>query len=111
MEIKTTEDIMYEYVDCNEGSLNLYDINPNVKWIRIEDIIKLLDDMIESVELAGYDNPIDESYHNALLNVKDAITSDSRSSNEDSLNTDYDFGSKKEPQPKGKDASHPSHNQ
>jgi len=26
-------------------------------------------------------------------------------------NTDYDFGSKKEPQPKGKDASHPSHNQ
>ena len=35
----------------------------------------------------------------------------SRSSDEDSLNTDYDFGSKKEPQPKGKDASHPSHNQ
>ena len=28
-----------------------------------------------------------------------------------SHNTDYDFGSKKEPQPKGKDASHPSHNQ
>ena len=29
---------------------------------------------------------------------------------EQSPNTDYDFGSKKEPQPKGKDASHPSHN-
>ena len=28
-----------------------------------------------------------------------------------SHNTDYDFGSEKEPQPKGKDASHPSHNQ
>ena len=27
-----------------------------------------------------------------------------------SHNTDYDFGSEKEPQPKGKDASHPSHN-
>ena len=43
MKIKTTEDIMYEYVDCNEGSLNLYDINPNVKWIRIEDMIKEID--------------------------------------------------------------------
>ena len=43
------------------------------KWIKVENLLKELDDMIESVELAGYDNPIDEAYHNALLNVKELI--------------------------------------
>ena len=38
MEIKTTEDIMYEYVDEEDHCLKLYDINPNVQWVRVEDM-------------------------------------------------------------------------
>src|SRR6056297_1089094 len=108
MKIKTTKEIVFKEIRDYFPDDRRWNTK---KWVDYYDLIKELDNMIESVELAGYDNPIDESYRNALLNVKDAITSDSRSSNEDSLNTDYDFGSKKEPQPKGKDASHPSHNQ
>ena len=56
-----------------------------------------------------------ESVNKTLFNVR----SETRTLNpvdltfpkEKEHNKDYDFGSKKEPQPKGKDATHPSHNQ
>jgi len=51
MEIKTTEDIMYEYVDCNDGCLSLYDINPNVKWVQVNQIIKALKETSKMVSL------------------------------------------------------------
>ena len=89
MEIQTTKQLMRRYA-TTEGYVKKFN---EQKWIAQEDLIKEIDDMIKSVELAGYDNPIDESYHNALLNVKDAITSDSRSSDEDSLNKGYEVNS------------------
>jgi hypothetical protein len=92
MEIKTTEDIMYEYVDCNDGSLNLYDINPNVKWIRIEELIEELDktwNRINKYNIDRHPNYISKTQVAIFLReLKNAIISDSRSSNEDSLNKD-----------------------
>jgi hypothetical protein len=99
MEIKTTEDIMFEYVDCNDGSLNLYDINPNVKWIRIEELIEELDKTWNKINKCKMDkvqpNYITKTQVAVFLrDLKNAITSDSRSSNEDSLNKGYEVNQK-----------------
>jgi hypothetical protein len=91
MEIKTTEDIMYEYVDYNDGSFNIYDINPNVKWIRIEELIEELDETWNKINKCKMDkvqpNYITKTQVAVFLrDLKNALTSNSRSSNEDSLN-------------------------
>lgn len=44
MEIKTTEDIMYDYVEEEDHCLKLCDIEPNVQWVRVEEIKKILND-------------------------------------------------------------------
>jgi hypothetical protein len=48
--MKTTEDIMYEYVECNEGSLSLYDINSNQKWYSKEEIQEKINSLINLLE-------------------------------------------------------------
>jgi hypothetical protein len=79
--MKTTEDIMFEYVDCNDGSLNLYDINPNVKWIRIEELIEELDKTwirINKYNIDRHPNYISKTQVAVFLrDLKNAITSDS----------------------------------
>ena len=54
MEIKTTEDIMYEYVDEEDHCLRLYDINPNVQWVRVEDVINWIDKLRKSNDMWRY---------------------------------------------------------
>ena len=81
MEIKTTHIILMEsanlraihYDKKTEDTKNNFNNHRYKKWISYKELLKEINDMIESVELAGYDNPIDESYHNALLNVKNTI--------------------------------------
>ena len=71
MEIKTTEDIMYEYVDEEDHCLRLYDINPNVQWVRVEDVINWIDNLRKSNDMWRY--AVDECF--GML--EDEITSDS----------------------------------
>ena len=58
MEIKTTEDIMYEYVDEEDHCLKLYNIEANVQWVRVDDIKKELEVFIEEKLSEGYEEDI-----------------------------------------------------
>ena len=67
MEIKTTEDIMYEYVDEEDHCLRLYDINPNVQWVRVEDLKKFVNEyqkLYDNNEI-GFDE-FNDDLNNAL---------------------------------------------
>lgn len=41
----------------------------NKKFISLDSLKEYLKERIEEVEIAGYENPIDESYYNALVSV------------------------------------------
>ena len=71
MEIKTTEDIMYEYVDEEDHCLRLDDINPNVKWVRVEDVINWIEKLRKSNDMWRY--AVDDCF--GML--EDVLTSDS----------------------------------
>jgi len=75
MEIQTTKEVMKRYA-TTEGYIKKFN---DQRWINLEELLKEIDYMIESVGTAGCENPIDEAYYNALLNVKNAIISDSKS--------------------------------
>jgi len=67
MEIKTTEEIMYEYVSEEDHCLRLYDINPNVQWVKVEDLKKFINNyqtLYDNNEL-GFDE-FNEDLNNAL---------------------------------------------
>jgi len=104
MEIKTGKEI----VAWTRGkSISELNIEPyNKKWVAIDDLIKEIDKHANCSEyhMVGLLKFTCLDVIKGKLLGFDAITSTSH-------NTDYDFGSGKEPQPKGKDASHPSHNQ
>ena len=75
MEIQTTKEVMKRYATTEGNSSSYIKKFNDQRWINLEELLKEIDDMIESVETAGCENPIDEAYYNALLNVKNAITS------------------------------------
>lgn len=57
-----------------EELCKLYSIkDKGKKWYSEDEIIKLINEMIDDVELAGYENPIDEAYHKALFDFKQAL--------------------------------------
>lgn len=104
MDIKTLQEWILYAEDIEQTAYNGEEVYEISLVFRKE-----LIDRIETI--CNHGNERDMRFRNLLLKDLGVITSDSRSSNKDSLNTDYDFGSKKEPQPKGKDATYPSHNQ
>jgi len=63
--MKTTKEIILDY-EQNGASMKQ-------KWYSEEEVEELINKMIEDVELAGYDNPIDEAYHKALIDFKIAL--------------------------------------
>ena len=75
------------------------------KWIDVEQLIKWIQSrQIDGTMCIAKTDFLKGQKNGELMMLKkmyDAITSTSH-------NTDYDFGSKKEPQPKGKDASQTS---
>jgi hypothetical protein len=71
MEIKTTEDIMYEYVNEEDHCLTLYDMNQNVQWVRVEDVINWIDKLRKSNDMWRY--AVDDCF--GML--EDALTSNS----------------------------------
>ena len=69
--IKTTEEIFNDEINLS--------IKDNDKWVLVEEQKKVINDMIETVELTmGEDCPTDVAYHNALLNVKECSKECSR---------------------------------
>ena len=67
MKIKTTEEIMYEYVSEEDHCLRIYDINPNVQWVKVEDLKKFINNyqtLYDNNEL-GFDE-FNEDLNNAL---------------------------------------------
>jgi len=64
--IKTTKWIVNKWYLNNK-------INKQSRWALVEEQKKELDNMINDIELAGYDNEIDEAYYRALVNVKDVL--------------------------------------
>ena len=45
------------------------EIFKNGRTAERKDIIKSIKELLKNVEEAGYENPVDNSYHNALLDV------------------------------------------
>jgi len=67
MEIKTTEEIMNEYVGEENHCLRLYNINPNVQWVKVEDLKKFVNNyqiLYDNNEL-GFDE-FNEDLNNTL---------------------------------------------
>jgi len=88
MEIKTTEDIMYEYVDEEDHCLRLYDINDNFQWVRVKDVINWIYKLRKSNDMWRY--AVDDCF--GML--EDALTSDSES-NDSTHNKVYEKGKSK----------------
>ena len=61
---------------------------------RYDELLNLANEMFQQLELMDYENKAKETYDEFKEELKNLSTSH---------NTDYNFGSKKEPQPKGKD--------
>jgi|SRR6056297_1474678 len=120
MEIKRTLDIMDEgkkIIMDNLGTIPIQSFSEyNMKkWIAQDELIKELDktwNIINKYKMDRHPNYISKTQVAKFLgNLKNAITSDSRSSYEESLNTDYDSESN-DSTPQGDiEQSSTSHNQ
>jgi len=51
--VKTTEDIMYNYVYEEDHCLKLYDINSNFKWVRLDKLLNEINNAITTGNLVG----------------------------------------------------------
>ena len=122
MEIKTTQEQVEYFEDflpdnkkgnCNEV-MKLIVAN-NRKWVAQDELIKELDktwNIINKYKMDRHPNYISKTQVAKFLgDLKNAITSDSRSSNEDSLNTDYDSESNDSTPQWDIEQSSTSHNQ
>src|SRR6056297_2927220 len=112
MEIKTTRDIVFKHIKEYFPDDKRWDTK---KWIAQDEIIKELDktwNIINKYKMDRHPNYISKTQVAKFLgNLKNAITSDSRSSYEESLNTDYDSESN-DSTPQGDiEQSSTSHNQ
>ena len=79
--MKTEEDIiksglLIKMPTPEEGIISLTCKFPNTKWFSEEEINILIEEMIKDVEYAGYENPIDEAYHKALIDFEEALFGD-----------------------------------
>src|SRR6056297_2510384 len=90
MEIKTTRDIVFKHIKEYFPDDKRWDTK---KWIAQDEIIKELDktwNMINKHKMDRHPNYISKTQVAKFLgNLKNTITSDSRSSDEDSLNKGY----------------------
>jgi hypothetical protein len=88
MEIKTSEQLQLKKID--DWDKQFYSsLWLKRKWVSVFDVLEWIDNLRKSNDMWRY--AVDECF--GML--EDAITSTSH-------NTDYDFGSEKESQPKGK---------
>ena len=100
MKIKTSEQIWQKVVDetrlwkDHQQTMKEYLEEVETRWVSVYEIIKWIDNLRKSNDMWRY--PVDECF--GML--EDAITSDSEPDGS-THNKDYDFGSKKEPQPQG----------
>jgi len=94
MEIKTSGQIWQKVVDetrlwkDHQQTMKEYLEEVETNWVQVNQIIKWIDNLRKSNDVWRYN--IDECF--GML--EDAITSDSRSSDEDSLNKGYEVNQK-----------------
>ena len=74
-EIKTGQEITFAYLTLktmratNKITKETFEEYKTLKWIPLYFLRECLKNRIESTEIAGYKNPIDEVYYNAVVSI------------------------------------------